>query len=97
MGLLKQQQLPSGFTVNYWSVQNAQINFSAKEASFTLLGYKDETTFQNGGGSATSRDVRMRETEFDQYFARGSADNICTQCYKAATAKEPLFKDAERV
>jgi hypothetical protein len=97
MGLLKEQQLPSGFTIDYWSVQNVAINFSAKEASFTLLGFKDETTFQNGGGSATSRDVRVRGDEFDQYFARGSADNLCTQCYNAAMAKEPIFKDAVKV
>lgn len=97
MGLQKQQQLTSGFTINYWSVQNAQINYSAREVSFTLLGYKDEATFKSGGAQASSRDVRMRLEEFDQYFPRDTPDNFCTQCYNAAMAKEPLFEDAEKV
>lgn len=97
MGLKKEQKLSSGFTASYWSVQNAQINYSAREVSFTILGYKDEQTYRSGGAQASARDVRMRNEEFDQHFPRDTEDNFCTQCYRAAMAKEPLFRDAERI
>lgn len=98
MGFQKTQPLGSGFTASYWSVQRVQINFSVKQASFTLLGYKDEETFRNSGSHATTRDIIIREpAEFDQYFPRDTQDNLATQCYQAAAGKDPLFEDAVKV
>lgn len=91
MGFQVKQNLPSGFSVSYWSVQRLQINFSVKQASFTLLGYKDEETYRGGGAHATTRDVTIRDPkEFEQFFTR----EMCAQFYAAAMAKEPLFAEA---
>ena len=98
MGFEKQQPLSSGFSVSYWSVQRLQINFSVKQASFTLLGYKDEETYRAGGAHATTRDINIRKPEdFDKFFPRNTEDNLLTQCYQAAAGMEPLFEDAEKV
>lgn len=93
MGFQKQQPLSSGFSVTYWSIQRLQINFSVKQASFTLLGYKDEETYRAGGAHATTRDVQIRDPkEFDQFFTR----EMCAQFYPAAASKDPLFSDAAK-
>lgn len=93
MGFEVKQDLPSGFAVSYWSVQRLQINFSVKQASFTLLGYKDEQTYRNGGAHATTRDVSIRDPkEFDKFFTR----EMCAQFYDAAVGKDPLFAEATK-
>lgn len=97
MGLKLQHKLGSGFTVSYWSVQRVQVNYSTRQASFTLLGYKDEETYRNKGAHAVTRDIQMvRDAEFDTFFPRDTNENILTQCYQCAPAKEPLFAEAAK-
>lgn len=98
MGLQLKQNLPSGFTVTYWSVQRVQVNYSTRQASFTLLGYKDEETYRNKGAHAVTRDIpNVRGEEFDTFFPRGANENLLTQCYQCALAKEPLFAEATKI
>lgn len=96
MGLLQERNLGSGFTVKYWSVQRAQVNYSTRDASFTLLGYKDEETYRNKGSHASTHDIRVRNEEFDKFFPRDTSDNLATQCYNAAVAKDPNFASAAK-
>lgn len=95
MGYQLQRTLGSGFTIDYWSLQAVNVNYSVRQASWKLLGYKDEETFKKGGAQATTLEFQVRDDEFDKFFPRNAADNICTQCYLATREKDPAFSEAK--
>ena len=96
MGLIKATELPSGFTVNYWRVALAQINYDAREVYFTLAGYKDKATRESTNAPITTRDISLRKDEFDQFFdsAASSGKDFRAQCYEAARFKDQSFEGA---
>jgi hypothetical protein len=94
MALIKKQHLPSGFTVEYWKLAHAQINYDARECRFTLCGYMNEERRRKTNVPATTRDIGVRGEEFDKLFKADSRKNFHAQCYGAAKAKDELLADA---
>lgn len=95
MGLYtKPTALPNGAEVSYWRwAELLQLNYDAREIHFKLAGFKTKGTAE----PVTTRDFRLRGKQtfdFDAFFPKREAENIVSQCYAAAKAVDPLFKDA---
>jgi len=64
MSLTKQVLLPTGFTVDYWRVENVTINPIERTVDVTLNGYKSKADYDLGSAPAANRSFNLNQSEF---------------------------------
>lgn len=99
MALEMEESLANGFDVSYWKVHGEiRIDYDQKMIRYVLYGYKSKKQRELAPDvPGTTRDIVMRDAEFEKHFPRDSKVNLLTACYAAAQVVEddPHFREAE--
>lgn len=104
MALKKVEDLPNGATATYWTLARVgKLNYQDRIAEFTLLGFLNRATSKKEGAvHLTSRDMTIRDDEFDKFFRKGGEKDgekqVSVEAFYAAaqgSEKDPFFRDAE--